>query len=79
MSSPLKDTIKAIMYAPKCSVCKGTGLTPDELNECEACSGYGRGEGLFRKMIERVIAQTKEHEESKEPPRTYRIEEYRKP
>lgn len=71
--------MKAIMYAPKCSVCSGSGLTLDELHECSACMGYGRGEGLMQKMIERTSDQVaREHEAAASRP-SYKISDYQQP
>lgn len=52
--TPLEEAILQIKHAPPCKACNGTGLSDDELSECDECSGYGRGAGIFRRMIERV-------------------------
>ena len=79
MNTPLQNTMIAIKHAPLCPTCGGTGLTEDELAECDACSGFGRGAGLFKAMIEKVTADVKAKREQRDAqsPASFKIGDYR--
>jgi len=79
MTTPLKQTMLVIASSPMCDVCGGSGLSVDELAGGAGCSGYGRGKGVFRKVIERSMAEGKRRaqvREQNDAPESFKIGDY---
>lgn len=54
-----------MFHEPDCRVCRGTGLSIDELSVCTYCNGYGRGGELVRKKIAKAIRTVDQREQER--------------
>lgn len=74
MNQAHKQLGQMMLNEPDCKSCRGTGLTSDELEVCEACYGYGRGGGLVRKKIRQAIQTVQQRDQ--EQTRPFKISDY---